>query len=434
MDFTKDTRLRQLALKSQEEKGDSIDKLLDVNDLVFMMPKNLSLASARNLKEYVAQKSNYSSSESSVIITIQSGAQYVNWAASHLRFSLNVEQKQDGAPATPGTNDLTWGKGSAFNLFREVIVTSRSGQEICRLDRCNVYRLHTDRLHMSTEELASVGSLMGYQSGTNTANKIRTAGVSDRTEWVIPMSKVAGCFDSKKLMPNWLASGLRIELRLESPLVAIQSTGTDNLSYEIIDPKVVCDTFHLNDAAMKKLNEISARNGLEYVFQAQHAVSDNFTTSQTTVDVNKAVSRALGCMAISRSIQTIATKTADSLKSEAFDIVQSQFRLGSQYFPHKALESLAEHYYNTLYTTEKLQSSHPSSVGFTDYENNYGVITTNLERSNILALSGLPINNSMTLSLDARFGSSINTGRQLTLFLEHVVVAKIFVNNVSISE
>lgn len=422
MDFTKDTRLRQLALKSQEEKGDSIDKLLDVNDLVYMMPKNLSLASARNLKEYVAQKSNYSSSESSVIITIQSGAQYVNWAASHLRFSLDITKNAN-------TATTTWGKGSAFNLFREVIITSRSGQEICRLDRCNVYRLHKDRLHMSSEELASVGSLMGYDVDIVTGTAAPTT-----TEWIIPMSKIAGCFDSKKLMPNWLSSGLRIELRLENALTAFYSTADTVNSYTIIDPKVVCDTFHLNDAAMKKLNEVSARNGLEYVFQAQHAVSDNFTTSQTTVDVNKAVSRALGCMAITRQIDFIGAATQDSLACEPFDIVQSQFRLGSQYFPHQPLESDGEHYWNTLYTTEKLQSVHPSSVSFDDYKEFHGVITTNLERSNILALSGLPINNSMTLSLDARFGSAVLNGRQLTLFLEHVVVAKIFVNNCSISE
>ena len=422
MDFTKDTRLRQLALKSQDEqKGDSIDQLLDVNDLVYMMPKNLSLASARNVKEYVAQKSNYSSSESSVIITIQSGAQYVNWAASHLRFKLNIVK-----PAT--TASTTWGKGSAFNLFREVIITSRSGQEICRLDRCNVYRLHKDRLHMSDEEIASVGSLMGYDQDVVTG----TAAPAE-TEWILPMCKIAGCFDSKKLMPNWLSSGLRIELRLETPTTAF--AGADGVtSYTIVDPKVACDTFHLNDAAMKKLNEISARNGLEYVFQATHAVSDNFTTSQTTVDVNKAVSRALGCMAVSRQIDDIGAAAEDSLKSELFDVDQSQFRLGSQYFPHQPLESIGEHYWNTLYTTEKLKSTHPSSVSFADYKSDYGVITTNLERSNILALSGLPINNSMTLSLDARFATPIATGRQLTLFLDHVVVAKIFVNNVSIQE
>ncbi len=424
MDFTKDTRLRQLALKSQEEKGDSIEKLLDVNDLVYMMPKNLSLASARNLKEYVAQKSSYSSSESSVIITVQSGAQYVNWAASHLRFSLDIVKSANGGATT-------WGKGSAFNLFREVIITSRSGQEICRLDRCNVYRLHKDRLYMSDEELASVGSLMGYDVDVVTGTNAPAT-----TEWIIPMCKVAGCFDSKKLMPNWLSSGLRIELRLENPATAFLTSSTDTMtSYEIIDPKVVCDTFHLNDAAMKKLNEISARNGLEYVFQAQHAVSDNFTTSQTTVDVNKAVSRALGCTAITRQINNIGTDGKDSLVCEAFSIVQSQFRLGSQYFPHQPLESLAEHYWNTLYTTEKLKSSHPSSVSLADYKDSHGVITTNLERSNILALSGLPINNSMTLSLDARYGGNPPAGgRQLTLFLEHVVVAKIFVNNVSINE
>ena len=172
---------------------------------------------------------------------------------------------------------------------------------------------------MSDEELASVGSLMGYD-----INVVAGAAAPTQTEWIIPMCKIAGCFDSKKLMPNWLSSGLRIELRLETPATAF--AGADGVtSYTIVDPKVACDTFHLNDAAMKKLNEISARNGLEYVFQATHAVSDNFTTSQTTVDVNKAVSRALGCMAVSRQIDDIGASSPDSLKSDSCGILFGRF-------------------------------------------------------------------------------------------------------------
>tara|TARA_R110002153_G_scaffold129228_2_gene277885 strand:- start:4261 stop:5496 length:1236 start_codon:yes stop_codon:yes gene_type:complete len=406
-----DSKLQQMS--KGEARADDITDLLDVNDLVYELPKNLSLAAARNTKEYHFQKSEYTNGDGSMICTLQTGGQYVNWAASHLKFKLTR--------TSTGTSD--WGKGSAANIFREVIITSRSGQEIARLDRSNVYRLHHDRLYMSAEELASVGSLMGYDEAAVATGVPGT--------YIIPMCKICTLFDNKKLMPNWLASGLRIELRLESPATAFDAAAaTAVTAYTIKDPKIIVDTFLLNDSAMKKLNEISARNALEYVYKSVHCITDSFSTGDNTIDINKAVSRALGAMAVSRRTANIANATVDSLKSEGFDFEHTQFRLGSQYYPQQPLQGLEEHYWNTLYTSEKLKSSHPSSVSKSDYNTDYGVTTTNLERSNVLDLSGQPINNSMTLSCELKYLSSAS--RRVCVFLEYVIVSKIYVNNVSV--
>ena len=414
MDFKTDQRLRKLALSSSEKGGDDIDTLLDVNDLTYSLPKNLSLASARNLKVFHAQRSAYTDGETSIIFTIQTGAQFINFAGSSLQFKV---QATDVAP-------WSWGKGSAMNLFKEIIVTSRSGQELCRLDKLNVYRLHQDRLNMSPEELLSVGSLMGYDM---TAIAAGTAA----KKFIIPMNKLCGLFDSKKLMPQWLASGMRIELRLEDKDVAFDA-GTAVTGYEITNPILSLDTFLLNDSASKKLNEISARNGLEYVFKSHHAITDSFSTSSTNIDVNKAVSRALGAIAVSRKQSEIGTGNGDSLKSEAFKIDHSQWRLGSSYFPHQPLQGIEEHYWNTLYTTEKLGSTHPSSVTLTTYTSNFGVLSANLERSNVLAHSGSPINNSISLSLDARYSDT--HARQMVVFLEYVSIARVYLSNVTLLE
>ena len=415
MEFKSDTRLRKLALGSSE-KGDDIEELLDLNDLTYTLPKNLSLASARNLKVFHAQRSTYSNTETSMIFTIQTGAQYINFASSSLQFKLQ---------AAGGTWDF--GKGSCVNIFKEIIVTSRSGQELCRLDKLNVFRLHDDRLNMSSEELASVGSLMGYDMQGSTPTPIAPA---TNVKFVVPMNKLCGLFDSKKLMPSWLSSGMRIELRLESVETALVGAGVSG--YTISDPILSLDTFLLNDGASKKLNEISARNGLEYVFKSHHAITDSFSTSSTNIDVNKAVSRALGAMAISRKQSDIGVVANDSLKSETFNFSQSQWRLGSSYFPHQPLSDDREHYWNTLYTTEKLGSAHPSSVSLADYTSDYGVLTANLERSNVLAHSGSPINNSISLSLDARFKDV--HARQMVVFLEYVSIARIFISNTSLLE
>jgi hypothetical protein len=276
---------------------------------------------------------------------------------------------------------------------------------------------------MSAEELGSVGSLMGYGEDP--------VATGDPKTYIIPMCKICTLFDNKKLMPNWLASGLRIELRLESPATAFKASTSHVVSaYTINDPKIIVDTFLLNDSAMKKLNEISARNALEYVYKSVHCITDSFTSGSKTIDINKAVSRALGAMAVSRRTASIADATVDSLTSEAFDFDNTQFRLGSQYYPQQPLKGLEEHYWNTLYTCEKLKSSHPSSVSKANYETHFGVTTTNLERSNVLDLSGQPINNSMTLSCELKYKAAHS--RRMCVFLEYVIVSKIYVNNVSV--
>ena len=406
-----DSKLQELS--KGDARADDITDLLDVNDLVYELPKNLSLASARNTKEYHFQKSEYTNGDGSMICTLQTGGQYVNWAASHLKFNLTR--------TAGGTSD--WGKGSAVNIIREVIITSRSGQEVARLDRLNVYRLHHDRLYMSTEELQSIGSLMGY-------DETAVASATEST-YIIPMCKICTLFDNKKLMPNWLASGLRIELRLESPTTAFNAAANQAVtSYVIKDPKIIVDTFLLNDSAMKKLNEISARNALEYVYKSVHCITDSFSTQQNTVDVNKAVSRALGAMAVSRRTANVADADVDSLKSEGFDFAHTQFRLGSQYYPQQPLKGLEEHYWNTLYTCEKLKSHHPSSVSKSDYSDDFGVATANLEKSNVLDLSGQPINNSMTLSCELSYDNAHS--RRVCVFLEYVQICKVFITNLSV--
>jgi len=417
MDFKTDKRLRKLALGSSE-KGDDIDTLLDVNDLTYSLPKNLSLASARNLKVFHAQRSAYTDGETSIIFTIQTGAQFINFAGSSLQFKVQATD----------VGSWSWGQGSAMNLFKEIIVTSRSGQELCRLDKLNVYRLHQDRLNMSIEELNSVGSLMGYS--TDATPPVIAPG-DPAKKFIIPMNKLCGLFASKKLMPQWLASGMRIELRLEDKDVSFKA-GTQITAYTISNPILSLDTFLLNDSASKKLNEISARNGLEYVFKSHHAITDSFSTSSTNIDVNKAVSRALGAIAVSRKQSEIGAGNGDSLKSEAFVIDHSQWRLGSSYFPHQPLQGIEEHYWNTLYTTEKLGSTHPSSVTLTTYTSNFGVLSANLERSNVLAHSGSPINNSISLSLDARYSDT--HARQMVVFLEYVSIARVYLSNVTLLE
>jgi len=415
-----------------KQDKDDITRLLDVNDLTYTMPRNLSVVAARNQKKYTFQRSEYSDTSGSMICTLQTGAQYIDWRNSYLKFGLTV--------VNGGSGNWHFGLGSATNLFREIIISSRSGVEIDRITRLNLLRLHHDRVHMSGEELASVGSLMGYfdyDTATTAPTSVApTVGFTDNVKYnfVIPMNKLSGFFDSPKLCPSHLASGLRIELVLESKTTAIQVQAADVVnSYTISDPEIQCDTFLLNDDSTRKLNEISARNGLEYVFQSWHMTSDSKTGDQFNIDTNKAVSRALGAFAVSRLTASITDGTLDSLASEAdYPVNRTQFRLGSEYYPQHYTERDSDQFFNTLYANEKLHSRNPSSLSQAQFIAALWQVDANLERSTVLALTGLPINNSRALSFDIQFSGSAS--REVNVFLQYVVLARCYINNVSVVE
>ena len=428
-DFRSDSKLRQMAIKNNtmdKQDKDDVSKLLDINDLTYTMPRNLSVVAARNQKKYTFQRSQYSDTSGSMICTLQTGAQYIDWRNSYLKFGLTVDTSAGG--------DWHFGLGSACNLFREIIISSRSGVELDRITRLNLLRLHHDRVNMSREELDSVGSLMGYQDYTTSVGT--ASGYSDNVQarFVIPMRKLSGFFDSPKLCPSHLASGLRIELVLESKATAIRCVAGNTIaSYTIADPEVQCDTFLLNDDSTRKLNEISARNGLEYVFQSWHMTSDSKTGDQFNIDTNKAVSRALGAFAVSRLTASITSDVTDSLGSEpTYPVNRTQFRLGSEYYPQHYTERSADQFFNTLYANEKLHSKNPSSLSQAQFSANLWQVDANLERSTVLALTGLPINNSRALSFDIQFSGSAS--REVNVFLQYVVLARCYINNVSVVE
>jgi len=432
MDFKSDSKLRSLAIKNNtmdKQDKDDVSKLLDINDLTYTMPRNLSVVAARNQKKYTFQRSQYTDTSGSMICTLQTGAQYVDWKNSYLKFGLTI--------VSSGTY-THFGLGSAVNLFREIIISSRSGVELDRITRLNLLRLHHDRVHMSTEELASVGSLMGYLDyDVATAAPTTTGFDGTKYNFVIPMRKLSGFFDSPKLCPSHLASGLRIELVLESKATAVVAeVGQTITSYTIDDPEVQCDTFLLNDDSTRKLNEISARNGLEYVFQSWHMTSDSKTGDQFNIDTNKAVSRALGAFAVSRltaSISGAGADEKDSLSSEpSYPVNRTQFRLGSEYYPQHYTERAADQFFNTLYANEKLHSKNPSSLSQAQFTAALWQVDANLERSTVLALTGLPINNSRALSFDGQFSGSAS--REVNVFLQYVVLARVYINNVSVVE
>jgi len=423
MDFKTDAMLNQ---GTPQPKSNPLDSLLEVNHLTYETPKNLSVCVQRTVKSYKAQKSTYTDTNNSVIFTLQTGQQYVNWRNSSLKFGATV--------VTSDAKNSSFARGSACNFFKEIIVTSRSGVELARCNKFNVWRLITDHQQESSEWFDSVGAMMGYSSTYDIDDDTKYAVPQTQVTYIIPMSKLLKFFDVPRLCPQFLASGLRIELILEDKRNVVRTKAAATVtSYTISEPTMLIDGCILQETVIQKLNEISAQNGLEYVYENVYPESVSITTDTSDIDLSKAVSRALGTTTVTRLDAEILTDTKDSLTPEKdFKVTESQCRLGANYFPQSKITSEEEHYFMMLYKAGKLGDK-SCNISLADFKDGaLGAVNTTMERSNLLDYSGLPINNGQSLTQSLVFEDTL--ARTVDVFLTYVSVCKIFINNVTLTE
>lgn len=538
MDIAEEGKLRQLARDSADTRGpeDSMDDLLNWNNLTYTMPVTNSVVTARNLKAYKADQNVYSiSSGQQILVTMQSGQQFVDWSNSFLEFDLHLknlgkfkstdagrilgffwappllksagdglttvyamDKKQvainshdvlldttdlaasvTSVPSKFSGYELTGHGGSVLNLIERVVLTSRSGVELQRIEDFN--RLHA--LHSTIKKSKLWKQTVGksiqlppfdYDSNDLSADTAITVGgefstrnnkiTNDQTiHYSIPMECFMGVFDTKQLCPSMIAAGLRIEFYLADfpqaitvvkkpdsigevcPPVAAVAAAADAV-YEIKNLQILTDTVTLNDAAMKQLNMTSAQNGLEYVYNGHFTQRYIANTSTVEIQCSKAVSRALFASAVHyrKQQQWIEFNMVGRPAARAHTWTQHQWRLGSQYFPHQRIESkstaaYSKLYYNILYSTDTLNKNMQI-----DYQYKRDVlqpsgplpVVATFERSNLLRFSGVPINNSRTLSLSGEIdvdNARATKDGQVLLFLEYVMLSKAFLNNIVVS-
>lgn len=432
-DFKRDKEL--LSMQDKKEDGEN---LLEANKLIYTSPKNLSTTSMRTLRRYDSMKTDYTSNSGSMIFYIQSGSSFVDFRNSVLRFKF-YHSASDG-------KDLGWGIGSSLNIIRDIIITTRSGTELGRIQRANVYYAQRDRQRLSREQILSVGSLIGYKvddSATianidkDTNSLVDATSEAKAVDYTVPLSHLHGLFDTDQLAPAALASGLKIELFLETPATALfASDGSNVTQYNITTPYILCDCHMLNDDTARKLAQISARSGLEYMYRATHMNSDSGIKSVFNVESNKASSRALGGMIVPRAINALGDVKKDSMRAQSYtgdsegkvkDVVEYQMRLGSSYFPFQAVRGQSEAYFNQLYSNGKL-GKHSSLIDARRYQSYASTYNALFETSDVIANSGLAVNNSQNLTTNVKYADT--TESDLSLFLDFTMLIRIFPSNV----
>ncbi len=254
----------------------------------------------------------------------------------------------------------------------------------------------------------------------------------------IPMSMVNGFFATNKMIPAFLTSGLKLNLKLDTAMNALISKviGTPVTTYTISSVYIAADSFLTNDEMIQELEDRSSNGDLVFSFPAYHTVPKTISATSLHMTAEHATAVTLMGSVVHRQTVQMNTALYDSLVTEGASAVSSfQYRLGSQYYPPNQITDSKEYYHWSLNALGKL---HKPTVNYTDFlgtdmttatkwsqwtqAKGHSIIPVSLERSNIINLSGLPVSGLQALALDAEFTTS--QPRQIDMFINFIKVVK----------
>ena len=424
-------------VKMQQRSPDGLaQSLINVNQLGYRMPANMSVCVNRTMSRSYANLDTYSPG-GKVIVTFNTGSTYVWGRTSYLTFDVAVS----GTGAVPASIKGSFESGSAINLIDSVTVYSQSGTEVDRTEGVNVYSRSHDRYTYAQDWVNNFGSVIGYGSTEKTAAGTTAPVVIDASgsqRFCIPLSHLAGIFGTSVLMPSMLAGGLRVEIKLAPLAVAFKDTSLAAhalTSYTITNASCQLDTFQLADSIQKRLMQEAASTGLEFYYETYDRTRHNISNSdKANITIRKSVARALSAFAVTRETANTASLTVDSMASEAgVELTGMFWRLGSLTFPQQKLERTAEIYYYAQRSFQKVESPYKmNSISLDDFKGDEAIAAVTLERSNVLELSGLPVNNSRSLQVELDYATA--KSRDIDVYLSYLQLARVFISNVLVKE
>lgn len=425
---------------SDVQVADESEEDLLINNLIYSMPKSLSLATMRTyVRMFPEQRAVFVNKNNTVVTTWNTGNNYINAANSFLKFRLS------NTYTVAGAHDTTFGSGSAINVINSFMSRSRGGTELARSENTNQWARNNILYTHSQAWKDSVGSAFAVdQGGVHT----RLTNLLD-SYYTIPLVELDPFFSTHKnlLLPPQLCSGLRIELGLEDPNRACVASADAIQVLTMSEIEWVLDAVNLSDDTQRVLNLESSQTGLEVSYRRVYTVSNNAPNLSTSMNMQliKAVAQAETCFVHITNPATDTSPLVDSFLSVPYNISSAQFRLGSLYMPQQPTRdyivaagafSGQESYMIALQAFDKLR--HPfqeSSVTLAQYEADRGVIAVSFEKNQDLSVSGLSINNSRVLELLLSFGVAIPQaqGVSVRMFLSYCSVSKCFIDNTAVA-
>ncbi len=384
----------------------SDNSVLFTNNLLYQLPVPVSVATNRTVKKQWFQNRQYDAGQTMTCLW-NTGTDFIDHANSSLVFRVKVEGKENEA-WTCG-----WGSGSAMNLVRNIRIYHRSGTVFTNTQKMNLYRKTTDNYVQNEEWFKSVGQLMGYTTkDPNTGLypdifSYALPGVSDEITFVIPLEKVHSFFDPEGgvFIPSNISSGLRVEIDLETPEIALLNGGVEAGSpsgYKIIDCYFRTSSVSLMDSAQASINTSAQKQSLEYLY------TDIFTSQNShpgqnasvNLDINKSVAFCNGAYCVTQD-QTSLNNIGDDAMICPYKTGSWWYSLGSNHYPNQKIEDSRIAYHNSLMVFDKLKHDFKNtSVTLQQFNTENGIYSVTLERDTSLALSASPVNASRALRFE----------------------------------
>lgn len=419
----------QRSTQTTDVSDESGNANLMTNNLIYEQPKALSLAVNRTFTNHYFTRDTFLSAgkSSTAICDWNTGTSYINLENSYLTFKLQ----------SIGGN-ANFGSASAMNIINEIRIRSRSGTELDRVELANVWSHKNSIYTKSDAYLKTLGTAQGFGEAREGATDPANVNTTTPQRFALPLSVMAPFFSpmKKQLLPPQLASGLRIEIVFEDYATALFEKTDDVTGYNVTDIRFVLDSVDMTDDTQRTINMESANDGLEYAYERVYTATHQQLagTLNLSMQVRKAVSQACFSNAIAMVSAARTSVTNDSFKSNAFPWKSYQFRLGSLYFPFQRVDiqgtaDTAEPYTLTMATYDKIR--HPyveTSIDLKTYNDEQGMLATSFEKDMSLNMSGLPINNSRVLELNAEF-TTVPQQLDIIVFLTYCSVSRSYIDN-----
>jgi hypothetical protein len=410
---------------------------LTINNLIYTIPANSTLAVSRNDQKNYFDQRNYSAGQT-IRCVFQTGSKYVNPFDSQLVFTAAVSSEA-GASAS-------WAKGSSLNCIKNVRVYHKNGSELVNIQNHNVNQLIEDKAGKSKSYFDTVGNLAGYDA-TNSASGMGTGSsawradllVGGQTEVQIPLSQVAPIFNPEKklLMPNVLASGLILEIDLAtSAECMVRTGGAADVELTIKDIYLNLSCTSLSDMAMGSLNDIASEKLLEYSYIDTYTsrITQNANNSVISTSINKAVAQADHITVVEIDQANLNDQTADEF-SFSSDNVSYQFTVGSRQLPSLVfIDGERQGYAQLLKTYNKYNGSNEyAALGYFNYNAYVNIKSTSFSKDQMLAMASLPINSSRSLRYEQKYnGAAPSQPRTIYIFLHYLKVLSLSLSDVKV--
>jgi hypothetical protein len=418
-----------------------VESLLAVNQLQFTLPPQLGIATSRKHVVMFPQQASYTGA-STIIIDSQTGSTYVDPFNSYFVFRV--------ALTTNGGNPWSWGSGSVANLIDRIIVRSRSGKELSRVESFPLWAKFSQLYSNGRDWNRTISRSQGYADyGIDPTNA--TYGDSnasgDTYSFVLPLH-IIPCFKplNGKLLPPQLMEGLRLEITLASPVATITSYNATALTTvtSVVTPELHYDCFTIADQFARKIIDMSARSGLKLLYEEAFHTLVVANTTTINFDIKKACSKGLRLMLIPRNNAVVGVANSDPSGSNTYPFLTQQINIGSEYIPNQKLttgidsKTFMEGYYQTMFAHNALSGS--TSISPDEYLGSANRSTYNsamtcftLNKSNVTGLNGFVINNSRALVVNLT-RTALPADLRVDAFLVHLRSLDVMVSNVSVAD